>query len=509
MSEPKQHQHLRILFLAAEVFPYAKTGGLADVAGSLPKALRALGHDIRIAMPRYGFIDKERWQLTHVTDVHVPMGDTTEEGTIYQAHLDDVPVYMIDNDRFFNRDGIYAYPDDAERFIFFSRAALELAKSIGWSPDIVHCNDWHTALVPNWLKTTLKDDSFWQTTRTVFTIHNLAYQGVFGHRVLEVAGLAEYGFIVHPQLSHWDHVVHFMGRGIIFADIVTTVSPRYAQEIMTPEFGVGLDPVLRDRADTVVGILNGIDTDVWNPATDEFLRTRYDVEHLEGRLANKRFLQREAGFPTDENVPLFGFIGRLTEQKGIDLLVAAAEDVVRHLGAQLVILGTGEQRWHDLILKAAKQYPQNIEAFLTFNNPMAHYIYGGVDMLLMPSRFEPCGLNQMIALRYGALPVVREVGGLADTVHDFDPRTGEGNGFSFRPYEARALYTAMVRAVENWKHRQTWRQLQVRGMTTDFSWSRSARQYVEVYVRARRMPGQIPDRLQEKLAILPGPTSPS
>ena len=497
---------LRVLYLAAEVFPYAKTGGLADVAGSLPKAIRALGHDIRIAMPRYGFIDKEKWNLKPVAEVQVPLGNTVESGTVYQTYLGDVPVYMVDNDRFFNRDGIYAYPDDAERFIFFSRAALELAKALDWRPHIVHCNDWHTALVPNWLKTVLKDDPFWKDTRTVFTIHNLAYQGVFGYRVLEVAGLAQYGFIVHPQLSHWDHVVHFMGRGIIFADIVTTVSPRYAQEIMTPEFGAGLDPLLRDRADTVVGILNGIDTEVWNPATDEFLHKNYDVDHLDARVENKRFLQKEAGFPVDDNIPLFGFIGRLTEQKGIDLLVETAEKVVRHLDAQLVILGTGEQRWHDLIVSAAEKHPEHIKAYLTFNNPMAHYIYAGVDMLLMPSRFEPCGLNQMIALHYGAIPVVREVGGLADTVHDFDPRTGEGNGFSFRPYEADALYTAMVRAVENWKHEETWRELQRRGMTTDFSWNRSAQQYVEVYRRALSMPGGLPERLREKLATLPEDT---
>ncbi|NPA91857.1 MAG: glycogen synthase GlgA [Chloroflexi bacterium] len=490
---------LRVLFLSAEVFPFAKTGGLADVAGSLPKAIRKLGHDIRIVMPRYGFIDKDRWNLQPVTRVHVPMGDTVEEGEVYLTYLGDVPVYMVDNARYFHRDGIYAYPDDAERFIFFSRAALELARALDWAPHIVHCNDWHTALVPNWLKTIFKDDPFWQNTRTVFTIHNLAYQGVFGHRILEVAGLAQYGFIVHPELSHWDHVIHFMARGIIFADIITTVSPRYAQEIMTPEFGAGLDPLLRERADTVIGILNGIDTEVWNPATDEYLPQRYDVEHLEKRVKNKLHLQEESGLDVGEDIPLFGFIGRLTEQKGIDLLVAAAEDVVRHLGAQLVILGTGEEKWQELIKSAAAKFPRHVHAYLTFNNPMAHHIYGGVDMLLMPSRFEPCGLNQMIAMRYGAIPVVREVGGLADTVHDFDPRTGEGNGFSFRPYDRTALYTAMVRGVENWKHRDTWRQLQVRGMTTDFSWNRSARQYVEVYYRALSMPGHVPQRLLEKL----------
>ncbi len=498
-----QEDALRILYLAAEVSPFAKTGGLADVAGSLPKAIRRLGHDIRIAMPRYGFIDPEQWGLKEiVAELPVPFGEGTEPARVYETHIQDVPVYMIDNARFFHRDGIYAYPDDAERFIFFSRAALELARALDWPPHIVHSNDWHTALVPNWLKTIYKEDPFWQRTRTVYTIHNLAYQGVFGHRVLEVAGLTHHGFIAHPNLSHWDHVVHFMGRGIIFADIITTVSPRYAREILTPEFGAGLDPLLRDRADSLVGILNGIDTEVWNPATDEFIHHHYDVERLDERAHNKQALLREAGLPGGVDRPLLGFIGRLTEQKGIDLLVQVVEDVARYLDGQVVILGTGEEKWHTLIQSVTQKYPDHIRAFLTFNNPMAHYIYAGVDMLLMPSRFEPCGLNQMIAMRYGAIPIVREVGGLADTVQDFDPRTGEGNGFTFSPYERGAFFTAIVRAVENWKHRDTWHRLQVRGMTTDFSWDRSARQYVDVYRRALTMPGDVPEHLREKLAFL-------
>ncbi len=498
MSSP-----LRVLFLSAEVFPYAKTGGLADVAGSLPKAIRRLGHDIRIVMPRYGFIDQAKWGLRAVVrSLAVPFGEGEEQAIVYETRLDDVPVYMVDNARFFDRYGIYAYPDDAERFIFFSRAALELARALDWPPHIVHCNDWHTALVPNWLKTVYRDDPFWRNTRTVFTVHNLAYQGVFGHRVLEVAGLAHYGFIAHPQLAQWDHVVHFMGRGLIFADMVTTVSPRYAQEIMTPEFGAGLDPILRDRADTVVGILNGIDTEEWNPATDEFLARTYDLDTLDARAENRRALLEEARLPANDTFPLFGFIGRLTEQKGIDLLTEVAGDAVKYLNARFIFLGTGEERWQTLLQTTAKRFPDHVRAFFTFNNPLAHRIYGGVDILLMPSRFEPCGLNQMIAMRYGAVPLVREVGGLADTVHDVDPRRGEGNGFTFQPYEARALYTAMVRAVEIWKYRDLWRQIQARGMSTDFSWSRSARQYVEVYERALKTSGEVPEKLRAKLAFL-------
>lgn len=495
---------LRVLFLSAEVFPFAKTGGLADVSGSLPKAIRALGHDIRVAMPRYGFIDAGRWDLrVAIPHLHVPFGQGTEPATVYQAEMDGVPVYMIDNARFFHRDGIYAYPDDAERFIFFSRAALELARALDWAPDIVHCNDWHTALVPNWLKTVYRDDPFWRQARTIYTVHNLAYQGIFGYRVLEVAGLAHYGFVAHPQLSQWDHVVHFMGRGLIFADFITTVSPRYAQEIMGPEHGAGLDPILRDRTDTVVGILNGIDTEVWNPAADPDLARQYDADHLEDRVQNKRALQEEARLPANPDLPLLGFIGRLTEQKGIDLLTQAVDDIARYLEAQLVVLGTGEERWHKALQDVAQRHPANIRLFLTFNAPLAHRIYAGVDILLMPSRFEPCGLNQMIAMRYGAIPVVREVGGLADTVQDFNPRTGEGNGFAFYPYGPTALYTAVVRAVETWKHEGMWQDLQRRGMATDFSWTRSARRYVDVYYRALAQPAAVPENLRRKLAFLP------
>ncbi len=500
----EQPTSLRILFLSAEVFPYAKTGGLADVAGSLPKAIHRLGHDIRVIMPRYGFIDPGRWQLREiVSDLPVPFGDRVERARVYGTEHNGVPVYMVDNPRFFDRENIYAYPDDAERFIFFSRSALELARHFNWRPHIVHCNDWHTALVPNWLRTVYQKQTFWQATRTVYTIHNLAYQGVFDARVLYVAGLADQGLIVHPELPHWRDVVHFMARGIIFADMITTVSPRYAQEILTPEFGAGLDPLLQDRAENLVGILNGIDVDVWNPATDPFISRTYDVTRLAQRHANKRALQQKAELPVEDTVPLMGFIGRLTEQKGVDILIQVAEDVARHLGGQVVILGTGEEKWHRLIQETVTRYPRHIRAFLTFNNPMAHAIYAGVDMLLMPSRFEPCGLNQMIAMRYGAVPVVRAVGGLADTVHDFDPRQGTGNGFTFVPYEKTAFLTAVVRAVEHWKCDNTWRALQQRGMQTDFSWARSARAYVDVYHRALQTPGEIPPHLREKLSYMP------
>ncbi len=484
---------LKILFLAAEVVPFAKTGGLADVAGSLPKAIHALGHDIRVTMPRYGRIRPERFNLTHVMDSFpVPMDSRTEPAGLMQTTLDgsDVPVYMVENARYFDRDGIYMYPDDAERFILFCRGALEGIKRLGWQPDIIHCHDWHTALTPNWLKTIYADDSFFANVASVYTIHNLAYQGIFGYRVLEIAGIDEYGFIAHPETVDLNEVVDFMARGILFADVISTVSQTYAREILTPEFGEKLDPLLRSRRDRLFGILNGIDVDEFNPATDSYLEANYALESLERRVQNKLALQREAGLRQDPDLPVVGIIARLTDQKGFDLITSMVEPLLQHLGAQFVLLGTGEQRYHDFFLDLSDRYPEQVGVFLTFNASLASRIYAGADIFLMPSRFEPCGLGQMIAMRYGSVPVVRAIGGLADTVSDYDPTSGEGTGFVFEPYDSMALYTALVRAVETFRHRDIWRELQIRCMQKDFSWESSARKYVELYARARAFHAQ-------------------
>lgn len=484
---PESQTPLKILLLAAEVVPFAKTGGLADVAGSLPKAIHGLGHDIRVAMPRYGRIRPDQFDLTHALDSFpVPMNNHTEMAELMQTTLDgNVPVYMIENARYFDRDGIYMYPDDAERFIFFCRGTLEGMKRLGWQPDIIHCHDWHTALVPNWLKTIYADDSFFADAASVYTIHNLAYQGIFGHRVLEIAGIDEYGFIVHPDIMDLSEVVDFMGRGIFFADVISTVSETYAREILTPEFGEKLDPLLRDRQGRLFGILNGIDLDEFNPATDHYLEANYTLESLERRVENKLALQREAGLRQDPQVPVVGIIARLTDQKGFDLITPIVEPVLQHLGAQFVLLGTGEQRYHDFFAELSNRHPQQAGIFLTFNASLARRIYAGSDLFLMPSRFEPCGLGQMIAMHYGSVPVVRAVGGLADTVHDYDPGTRGGTGFVFEPYDAMALYTALVRALETYRHQDMWRELQIRCMQQDFSWQTSARKYIELYARAR------------------------
>lgn len=477
---------LNILIVAAEMVPFAKTGGMADVVGALPKELCAQGHDARVAMPHYSRIDRAGFDLVPALGPYpVPIEDRTETASLSLAHVPgpagDVPVYMVENAHYYERDGIYMYEDDADRFIFFCRAVLEGVKRLGWRPDVIHCHDWHTAIVPNWLKTIYKDDPFYGSTACIYTIHNLAYQGIFGNRVLEIAGVNDYGFIAHPDLPHLNDVVDFMGRGIYYADLVTTVSPTYAREILEPEYGEGLDPLLRDRRDRLYGVLNGIDTQINNPATDPYIAAHYDAHDLSGKLTCKLDLQREAHLPQDPEVPLIGLISRLANQKGFDLIDAILDQVLRTHHVQVVILGTGDQRYHDRLTELRARFPYQLAMFFTFNASLSQRIYAGSDMFLMPSQVEPCGLGQLIALRYGAIPIVRATGGLADTVHDYDPATGAGNGFSFQAYEPMALYGAIVRALEHYRSRDTWQRLMLQALASDFSWGVSARRYVELY----------------------------
>ena len=483
---------MKILLLAAEVVPFVKTGGLADVTGSLPPAIRELGHDIRVAMPRYGRIRPDRFPITPVPgSFPVPMDSRTEPAELMQATLgNDVLVYLIENAHYFDRDGIYMYPDDAERFVFFCRGAMEGMRHLGWQPDVIHCHDWHTALVPNWLKTVYANDPFFADTASVYTIHSLGYRGIFGHRVLEIAGIAEYEFVARPEGTDANQVVDFMSRGIGYADVINTVSPTYAREILTPEYGEQMDSLLRSRQERLFGILNGIDVDEFNPAADPHLDAPYTVETLDLRPRDKLALQQEAGLHQDVQTPVVGIIARLVDQKGFDLIVPMVEPMLQHLGIQFVLLGTGEQRYHEFFLDLARRYPRQAGVFLTFNASLSHRIYAGADIFLMPSRFEPCGLGQMIAMRYGSVPLVRAVGGLADTVSDYDPATDQGTGFVFESYEAMSLYTAMVRAVETYRHREIWRRLQARCMQQDFSWQASAKKYADLYAHASKLHAQ-------------------
>ncbi len=475
---------LRILILAAEIVPFAKVGGLADVAGALPKALRDLGHDVRLVMPRYGQVNPERFHLTPELDaVTVKMAHYEEQVRILRGSIgNDIPVYMVDAPRYFDRENIYGYTDDGERFILFCRAALETVRLLDWSPDIIHCNDWQTGIIPNWMHTVYHDDPFFANTATVYTIHNLAYQGIFGYRILEVAGVATGGFL-YPQIVELANVVDIMGRGILFADAITTVSERYAQEILTPTFGEKLDPLLRTRRENLYGILNGIDYQEMNPATDHFIRATFDINTVEKRAANKQALQERARLPVKSDVPVIGMISRLADQKGFDLIAQISQPLLAQ-GIQLVVLGIGDQHYHEMFQNMAARYPEQVAIFLTFNTELAQWIYAGSDMFLMPSRFEPCGLGQLIAMRYGSVPIVRSVGGLADTVQEYNPRTGEGNGFAFNNYDPWELFAAIVRALELFRFKDIWRTLQQRGMAADHSWHASAVRYVDIYRNA-------------------------
>ncbi len=473
--------------MASEGVPYVKTGGPADVIGALPQALRRLGHDVRVVLPRYNSIDPERWQLAPVkTDLSVPIHHSTETVRVLQTPQDAaVPFYFIEAPHYFQREKLYGYNDDGDRFILFCRAALEFVRSIDWSPDIIHCHDWHTAIIPNWMKTIYKEDPLFVSTATVYTIHNLAYQGIFGYRILEVAGIAEEGFI-YPEVPELANVVDLMGRGILFADVVSTVSPRYASEILTPEFGERLDPILRQRKDRLYGILNGIDTAEYNPATDTHLVSHYDAFSLDQRPMNKLALQEQAKLPVDARIPLIGIISRLTDQKGFDLLDQIVIPLVEQ-GVQLIVSGTGDQHYHSMFQRLAARYPQQVSIHLTFNQEMSQQIYSGSDMLLMPSRFEPCGSTQMLAMRYGSIPIVHCTGGLADTVQDFDPINSSGNGFSFSRYHPFHLFAAIMRALEAYQFTDAWRDLMQRAMLADYSWDASAEQYVAVYRRAQEL----------------------
>jgi len=475
---------LKILLLSSEAVPFAKVGGLADVAGSLPKALRQLGHDARLALPEYGLINEAQFGLTKVLDsLPVPAGSNHELASIFKSTVEGMPAYLVGNDKYFGREEVYGYDDDGERFVFFCRAIMEMLKKLDWRPDVIHCNDWHTGIIPNWLKTIYKNDPSFAHTATAFTIHNLAYQGIFGPELLEFAGLADYGLIPHPTDDDLSRVVVLMARGILFADVINAVSEKYAQEILTPEYGERLHPILAQRQDRLFGILNGLDYEVWNPATDRAITVNYDVDSLDLRVENKLALQREAELSAGSDIPLIGIISRLADQKGFDIL-AEASDQLMELDLQFVLLGTGEERYHRIFANVAGKYQGQAAVFLKFDGALARRIYAGSDAFLMPSRFEPCGLGQLISMRYGSVPIVRSVGGLADTVKDYDPTTGQGNGFAFSDYNEEALLTAVKRAVETYRIKDTWRILMERGMRADFSWQASAKKYVELYHKA-------------------------
>lgn len=484
---------LKILLLASEVSPFIKTGGIADVVSELARALKNLGHDVRVALPRYRVIQTNG--SPHVVDSFVVHLDGMSENvSIIQGNLEpDVPVYFIDNPRLFDREGIYMYPDDAERFLFFSRAALEMLPHLKWQPDLIHVNDWQTAIVPNWLKTIYADNPFFKTVASVYTIHNLAYFGTFGQRILEISGLAQFGFIAHPNVSNEiNRELNFMARGILFADAINTVSPTYAREIQTTEFGEGLDPILRMRSAHLRGILNGIDYTLANPANDTALTSAYDADHLDARAPNKRALLQRANLE-ESDAPLIAMISRLNDNKGLDLVMQLVEPLLAH-GAQFVIMGAGDDKYQEALKGFETTYPRRLRFFETFDEPLRRQIVGGSDILLMPSRVEPGGTTQLLAMHYGCVPVVHRVGGLADSVENYDPRAGTGTGFVFDSQDAVGLYGAVVRALETYARPNEWRVLQTNAMRRDFSWMHSAQEYLSLYDLAQKEKASVIER---------------
>ncbi|HJW94219.1 MAG TPA: glycogen synthase GlgA [Thermoanaerobaculia bacterium] len=484
---------MRVLFATSEVSPIAKTGGLGDVCGSLPKALRALGHELVVFMPYHRqarqWLTKNGVELEHVVSAPMSWANWTADLTLLRTTLPDtdIPLYLAANDYFFDRDWIYAhrpdgFDDSVERFAWFCRAVIRGAELIEFAPEIIHAHDWHTALLAVYLDSGLRDSETFRDARSVYTIHNLNYQGHGTREKFDFLGL-------HSRYWSPDAVEHFndlnlMKGGILLADQVTTVSPNYARETRTPEGGVGLDGVMRDVGSKYTGILNGIDVDEWNPAADEHLPANFEPGKLHGKTICKRMLTKELGLKYKPKTPLIGIVSRLVDQKGFQLVLPVLSKIVR-AGAQLIILGTGELHYEQLLQEAAAAHRDTLRVIIGFDNALAHRIYAACDLLLMPSMWEPCGLNQMYALHYGTLPIVRMTGGLADTVTPFDgTNRSEATGFGFIPPTPHELYTATWIAMLNFKDSRLWKTLQANGMDIDFSWARSAKQYDEVYKRA-------------------------
>ena len=485
---------MNILFATAEVSPIAKTGGLGDVCGSLPKALATLGHKVTIFMPYYR--QAREWFANNdvVLDEAIPTtqigwGNWAAETTYLRTTLPgtDIPLVLVGNDSFFNRPHIYStridgYDDGIERFTFFCRAIIRGCELLGIAPDVVHAHDWHTALLPIYLHSGLRGSENFRGAHSVYTIHNLNYQGIGAPDQFASLGL-------HSRYWAPDAVEHYGGLnlmkgGIIFANQVTTVSPAYASEIQASHNGAGLDGILRSLSFKLIGILNGIDADVWDPANDPLIRSHFNQGHLAGKSLSKRALLRELKLTHKAKTPLLAFISRLTDQKGIDLLIAALPQMLA-AGAQAVILGSGEPRFENALQHIGAQYPDACRVIIGFDNALAHRIYGGADILLMPSIYEPCGLNQMYALRYGAVPVVRLTGGLVDTVIPYrGANLDDASGFGFSAPNAADFFTAAWLAMLNYRESNTWRHLQANGMAADHSWERSAHAYDAVYHRA-------------------------
>jgi starch synthase len=500
MTPPAAKQ--QIVLAASEVVGFAKTGGLADVLGSLPPALARRGHECTVFLPLYHSVRSSGIQLTPTPHkLSIPLGNRTMPAYVWRATLpgSEVPVFLIDQPEYYDRDlpgegrGLYQftlpggekrdYPDNCERFVFFSRAVLQAVEALGLRPGIIHANDWQTALIPVYLREEMRKKPTFQHTKAFFTIHNIAYQGVFWHWDMLLTGLDWKLF--NPRQLEFYGQLNFLKAGVVFADLVSTVSPTYAREIQTAAYGCGLEGVLAERREHLFGIVNGVDYRVWNPASDRHLSVTYTPETVStGKAVCKRALQSRFGLPTEARVPLLGVIARLSPQKGVDLICAAADSLL-NLGAQLVVLGEGDLQYHNMLQDLHRRHPQSVGIHLGFDEPLAHQIEAGSDIFLMPSLYEPSGLNQLYSLKYGTVPVVRATGGLADTIIDFNPSTlsaGLATGFAFVPYSADALRRTVERALNLYQREpDSWLRLMQTGMRQDWSWDRVALEYERLY----------------------------
>lgn len=471
---------LKILYIASESVPFIKTGGLADVAFSLPKELRKIGVDIRVVIPMYSDIPEEyKMKMTTIKEINVPVGWRSQYCGIKYMEYEGVPYYFIDNEYYFKRDGLYGFFDDGERFAFFNRSVLEIIENIDFKPQIIHCNDWHTGMISPLLNAHYRHREDYRNIKTVFTIHNLKYQGVFPTEILgDLLGLGEeYNNI--DALEFYGGV-SFMKGGINYSDIVTTVSKSYAKEIQSPDFGERLDGLLRKRNRDLYGIINGIDYDIYNPEKDRDIFFNYNAASMENKEKNKLELQKLLKLPQNKDIPLIGMVSRIDKMKGFDLIIHVIEELMA-LDLQMVVLGTGDYNFESVLKDFSNRYNGKMATQIMFSSSLAQKIYAGSDMLLMPSKFEPCGLSQLIALRYGTIPIVREVGGLNDTVTSYNEFTQEGNGFSFSSYNAHDMLFTIARALGFYKDKIVWRKITENAMNGEYSWNNAACSYKEMY----------------------------
>jgi starch synthase len=485
---------LKILFVTSEVFPFIKTGGLADVSSALPQMLAETGHEVRIVVPKYGAVDERKFKIHEIVrlkDLTIKIGDKNVVFSLKSCFLPGpkvrVQIYFLENHEYFgSRNSLYTdpktgkdYTDNDERFFLLNRSVFELISKLGWLPDIIHCNDWQTGLIPAYLKTTYKNDPLFVRFKTLLTVHNLAYQGEFPKTTVLKASLPEE--INSPKGAWINDKFNFLKAGLVYADVINTVSETYAKEIITDnQLSAGLKLVLAKRKNDLFGILNGIDTRVWHPEKDKHIPRKYSIKNIEAKVENKEALASKFGFKFNPNIPIVGIISRLYDEKGMDLISEAFPDIMK-LNLQLVLLGTGDKKYQNFFEKMSHKHKNKFASYLGFNDELAHLIEAGADIFLMPSRYEPCGLNQMYSLTYGTVPVVRETGGLADTVIPFNEKTGEGNGFLFKKYDSESMLKELRKALKFFEDKKTWAKIIRNGMKADFSWNASAKKYVDLY----------------------------